>query len=107
MMYLRFVTCLAVGLFGVSLVLMTVYDALFQDWDVVRDIRLWAQKVARKHRTRYVMMDEERMNAARLNAPVYASRPSAYAAMQPTRAAAPQMAYAAPSVQSSRDVVAA
>ena len=45
MMYLRFVTCLTVGLFGVSLVLMTVYDTLLQDWDVVKDIRLWAARV--------------------------------------------------------------
>ncbi|TPW20256.1 MAG: hypothetical protein FD126_1867 [Elusimicrobia bacterium] len=71
MMYLRFVTCLTVGLFGVSLVLMTVYDTLFQDWDVVKDVRLWAARVSRKHRTRYVMMDEERMKVAR----AYAAQP--------------------------------
>ncbi|TBR19399.1 hypothetical protein EPO15_14290 [bacterium] len=71
MMYLRFVTCLTVGLFGVSLVLMTVYDTLLQDWDVVKDMRLWAARVARKHRTRYVLMDEERMSAAR----AYAAQP--------------------------------
>lgn len=71
MMYLRFITCLTVGLFGVSLVLMTVYDTLLQDWDVVKDFRLWAARVARKHRTRYVMMDEERMSAAR----AYAAKP--------------------------------
>lgn len=71
MMYLRFVTCLTVGLFGVSLVLMTVYDTLLQDWDVVKDVRLWAARVSRKHRTRYVMMDEERMKVAR----AYAAQP--------------------------------
>lgn len=72
MMYLRFVTCLTVGLFGVSLVLMTVYDTLLQDWDVVKDVRLWAARVARKHRTRYTMMDEDRMNVAR----AYAAKPN-------------------------------
>lgn len=71
MMYLRFISCLTVGLFGVSLVLMTVYDTLFQDWDVVKDFRLWAARVSRKHRTRYVMMDEERMKVAR----AYAAQP--------------------------------
>lgn len=78
MMYLRFVTCLAVGLFGVSLVLMTAYDTLFQDWDVVKDLRLWAARVSRKHRTRYVMMDEDRMKVAR-----------AYAAQPRTQVSAP------------------
>lgn len=67
MMYLRFVTCLTVGLFGLSLVMMTIYDALLQDWDVVTDIRRWAQHWARKHRTRYVLMNDDRMAAARLS----------------------------------------
>lgn len=66
-MYLRFVTCLTVGLFGLSLVMMTIYDALLQDWDVVSDLRRWAQHWARKHRTRYVLMNDDRMQAARLN----------------------------------------
>ena len=59
-------TCLSVGLFGLSLVLMTVYDALFQDWDVVSEMRRWAHSWARRHRTRYVLMSDERMAAARM-----------------------------------------
>ena len=67
MMYLRFVTCLSVGLFGLSLVMMTIYDALLQDWDVVAEMRRWAHHWARKHRTRYVLMNDDRMQAPRLN----------------------------------------
>ena len=75
MMYLRFVTCLAVGLFGLSLMMMTIYDVLLQDWDVVADIRRAAARWARKQRTRYVLMDEDRMKAVR-----YSNRP-----LQPER----------------------
>lgn len=64
-MYFRFMTCLAVGLFGLSLLMMTVYDVLFQDWDVVEDIRRAAARWARRQRTRYVLMDEDKMRAVR------------------------------------------
>ena len=91
MMYLRFVTCLSVGLFGVSLVLMTVYDSLFHDWDVVRDIRLWGARMARKHRTRYVMMDEERMRAHWNSPAAYAAKPLTQVA-RPAAPALPEIA---------------
>lgn len=74
-MYLRFITCLTVGLFGLSLMMMTIYDVLLQDWDVIADIRRAAARWARRQRTRYVLMDEDRMKEVR-----YSSR-----ALQPER----------------------
>ena len=58
MMYLRFVTCLTIGLFGLSVMMMTVLDAVFLEWDVVGDIQRWANGLARK-RTRYIHLDDE------------------------------------------------
>ena len=57
-MYLRFVTCLTIGLFGLSVMMMTVMDALFLEWDVVGDIQRWAAGVARK-RVRYIHMEDQ------------------------------------------------
>lgn len=59
MLYLRFMTCLGVGLFGLGLMMVTVLDTLLVDWDVVREVQLWAARLARKHRQRYVIMGDE------------------------------------------------
>lgn len=39
MMFLRFMFCLGLGLVGLSMVLMTVIDTLFSDWDPARELR--------------------------------------------------------------------
>ncbi|HVE14378.1 MAG TPA: hypothetical protein VNI01_13340 [Elusimicrobiota bacterium] len=39
MMYFRFLLLLSLGLFGMSLLMTTVLDSLFQDWSVHEDIQ--------------------------------------------------------------------
>jgi len=50
MLYLRFVICLGVGLFGVALVLSTLMDALLSEWDMVSDVQGILAKLSRKNR---------------------------------------------------------
>ena len=40
-LYIRFMVALAVGLCGLAIVLKTVIDTLFTDWDAVADLRRW------------------------------------------------------------------
>lgn len=40
MLFIRFMFCLAVGLIGLSMVLMTMLETLFADWDVAAELRL-------------------------------------------------------------------
>lgn len=50
-MYLKFMFTLTIGLVGMGIVLKTLLDTLFHEWDVVRDIqRVWhAIYYARPH----------------------------------------------------------
>ncbi|MDE2293389.1 MAG: hypothetical protein KGL53_15010 [Elusimicrobia bacterium] len=68
MLYLRFLTFMAVGLFGVSLILVTLFDTLFVDWDVVGDAKVAARHWARKQRQRYVLLEDQNVRSARLAA---------------------------------------
>lgn len=54
MMYLRFAFCLAFGLAGISILLMTLMDALFVDWDVFADIRKAFHRLFHQEQHRYV-----------------------------------------------------
>jgi len=55
-MYFRFIICLTIGLLGVALVLRTLFDALFLDWNFVEDFRKMFSGFGRK-RQRYVLLD--------------------------------------------------
>ncbi|MFA6030697.1 MAG: hypothetical protein WC969_12640 [Elusimicrobiota bacterium] len=55
MLYMRFVLCLGFGLFGISLLLKTLIDALFLEWDVVGDAVRYFDGVSR--RRRYVTLE--------------------------------------------------
>jgi len=51
MLYFRFILCLGIGLVGVAIVLKTLFDVLFEDWDVIADIRaMWADLSRRSKR---------------------------------------------------------
>jgi hypothetical protein len=54
MLYLRFVVCLAVGLFGVSMVMSTLMDALLSDWDVVDEMRKFVAGLSKKQHSRVI-----------------------------------------------------
>lgn len=56
MLYLRFAFCLAVGLFGLALVLSTLFDVLFTDWDAITDLQRWLRSLTHK-RTRFVLIE--------------------------------------------------
>ena len=60
MLYIRFVMCLAIGLMGVSMVLMRLLDTLFADWDVVADIKEAVDKPVRRGRVEAVVAEAEK-----------------------------------------------
>ncbi|MFH2204242.1 MAG: hypothetical protein ABIJ96_14075 [Elusimicrobiota bacterium] len=57
MNYLRFAFCLAFGLAGVSLFLMTMLDTLFCDIDLFAELRLWFRRLFLRDRRRYVHIE--------------------------------------------------
>ena len=65
MMYLRFTFCLAFGLFGVVLCLMTVMDSLLVDWDVIADGKKWFTSLFQREKTRYVHIDPLKTRAGK------------------------------------------
>lgn len=40
MLFIRFIFCLGVGLVGLCMVLLTVMETLFADWDVAHELKL-------------------------------------------------------------------
>ena len=48
-LYVRFMFTLAVGLVGLGMVLTTVMETLFRDWDPVRAARRWWRQLAFRH----------------------------------------------------------
>ncbi|MFA5139592.1 MAG: hypothetical protein WC728_10205 [Elusimicrobiota bacterium] len=52
MLYFRFILCLGVGLFGMTMVLMTMMDAVFNEWDVSRDAQRWIASLSKKKQQR-------------------------------------------------------
>lgn len=65
MLYLRFMICLAVGLIGISLVLKTLMDVLFNDWDVEGDLQKAWQEMSKKSK-RYTAPESARRRPTRL-----------------------------------------
>jgi len=49
MLYLRFVVCLAIGLFGVALFMSTLMDALLSEWDLAAEVQGMLAKFSKKH----------------------------------------------------------
>jgi hypothetical protein len=70
-MYVKFMFTLSVGLVGVGMVLKTLLETLFAEWDVVRDMRrAWNYAFHSRHhaalvRAEDILMELERDNAKR------------------------------------------
>ncbi|MBI4423080.1 MAG: hypothetical protein HY554_05105 [Elusimicrobia bacterium] len=80
MMFLRFMFCLGLGLVGLSMVLMTVIDTLFSDWDPAHELRgLMRHRHLLLHRILHRSPDDLGLGpaglATRLNPYGRASRP--------------------------------
>ena len=60
MLYIRFVMCLAIGLMGMSMVLMRLLDTLFNEWDVVADLKEAIDKPVRHGRVEPVLAEPEK-----------------------------------------------
>ncbi|WP_410959510.1 hypothetical protein, partial [Salmonella sp. SAL4432] len=64
-LYIRFMFCLAVGLAGLGIVLKTVIETLFHDWDLVAEVgeawRQWMRgdHAAGKGRVEDILLDQE------------------------------------------------
>jgi len=58
MLYIRFVFCLAVGLFGLALLLSTVMDAVLVDWDVASDLKAFIDRLTHRDKRRYVLIGD-------------------------------------------------
>ncbi|MBI5243068.1 MAG: hypothetical protein HY922_05190 [Elusimicrobia bacterium] len=54
---MRFLLCLGIGLFGLTIILKTLIDVLFLEWDVVADISHYAKEISR--RRHYVMLSAD------------------------------------------------
>ncbi|MFC1679508.1 hypothetical protein ACFL2T_04795 [Elusimicrobiota bacterium] len=73
MLYFRFILCLAIGLLGVALLMKTLLDSLFVDWDVTGDVKRMAEDLSKKRR--YVRMQKETgRSGARVSATALAVR---------------------------------
>lgn len=65
MLYFRFAVCLGVGLFGLALVMSTIIDTLFTEWDAIADFKLWWASLSRK-KTQFVLIEDEMGGAPQL-----------------------------------------
>jgi hypothetical protein len=68
MLYFRFIICLALGLLGLSLVLKTLIDVLFTDWDFFVEARQWVADLSSRKKPTYVLLESESGRAPRISA---------------------------------------
>lgn len=104
MMFLRFMFCLGVGLIGLSMVLMTMLETIFADWDVAAEMRhaMKRRRVWVRHMLDY--RHEEHQHHGRLNAYGRPARP------EPHHEVAHEAAHAPPApapAEEPRELVAA
>lgn len=70
MLFIRFIFCLGVGLVGLCMVLLTLMETVFADWDIAHDFKLLMRR--RRHFIRHLLdrqPDEELgYNQGRVNA---------------------------------------
>ena len=75
-MYLRFLALMSLGMFGISLVLKTLLDRVFVDWDMVGDMRRHVGGIARKARYTQIYDYEQEFGRVRTRlAPVAKTPP--------------------------------
>ena len=65
MLYLRFAFCLAFGLMGVVLFMMTIMDTLLVNYDAGGALRNWFRSLFIPDRKRYVDIDYAKKRAAK------------------------------------------
>lgn len=53
MLFIRFVFCLGVGLVGLCMVLLTVMETIFADWDIAHEFKLLMRR--RRHFIRHLL----------------------------------------------------
>jgi hypothetical protein len=58
MLYMRFVICLAVGLFGLALLMSTMMESVLVDWDMDSDLKALKNRLAQRDRRRYVLIGD-------------------------------------------------
>ena len=79
-LYVKFMLTLAIGLAGVSLVLLTLFESVLRDWDPLLDIGRWWRELARPRpaplRAEDILSELEGRRNKRF---VYATRPPARA----------------------------
>jgi hypothetical protein len=99
MLYLRFILCLGTGLFGMAMVLMTMIDVVFNEWDVSTDVQRWIASLSKKKPERSYVEDMGRVDhlATRLM-PHNVAKPASPGAVPPApnRVAAPAVEVAPP-----------
>jgi hypothetical protein len=80
-MYMRFILTLTIGLVGVGIVLVTLFETLLHDWDPVVDFRRWWHEVAHRHPGSQVRAEDilSELEGRRQNRYVYATKPPARA----------------------------
>lgn len=66
MHYFRFMVCLGFGLFGMTLVLRILMDALFNDWDPMADLRRQLRLLSHKRHNPLLHQEKTERLATRL-----------------------------------------
>lgn len=74
---MRFMLTLTIGLVGVGVVLVTLFETLLRDWDPVVDLRRWWREVAHRHPGSQVRAEDilSELEGRRKGQYVYATRP--------------------------------
>jgi hypothetical protein len=80
-LYVRFMLTLTTGLAGVGLVLVTLFETLFRDWDPAVDLRRWWRHYHRHQNTSSVRAEDilSELEGRRKSRELYATRPPARA----------------------------
>lgn len=66
MMYMRFILCLGIGLFGLGIVLKMLIDLVFQDFDPILEAKHYVSDLSRRRRYVTLLSDEDE-HAGRLS----------------------------------------
>jgi len=79
-LYAKFMLTLTIGLMGVGLVLVTVFETLLRDWDPVVEAKRW-WRLYHRHHTASVSAEDilSELEGRRQNRYQYATRPPARA----------------------------
>lgn len=74
MLFMRFIFCLAFGLFGLAVVLKTLIDVMFTDWDIFSEMKIWFKNASKRKQPNYVLIDDGQLHKPQLAAHAQAGR---------------------------------